>query len=42
MKPGAFPSSSRHQHLLAPNAKASKMERATEKFEEATNVIKDM
>ncbi|XP_015919967.1 peroxidase isoform X2 [Parasteatoda tepidariorum] len=42
MKPGHFPSSGRHQHLLAPNAKASKMERATEKFEEATNVIKDM
>ncbi|KAG8182843.1 hypothetical protein JTE90_000447 [Oedothorax gibbosus] len=42
MQPGQYPSSARHQHLLAPNKKASKMERATEKFEEATNVIKDM
>ncbi|GFT01135.1 peroxidase [Trichonephila clavipes] len=42
MKPGQYPSSARHQHLLAPKPKSSKMERITEKFEEATNVIKDM
>ncbi|GBM40145.1 hypothetical protein AVEN_204143-1, partial [Araneus ventricosus] len=41
MKPGHFPSSARHQKLLAPHPKSSKMERVTEKFEEATNVIKD-